>query len=189
MAPMLTPPLPSRLVPAVTRRGLPLPGRLAAAAIPLLLALPGLGQAEMPAPDEVRPRGMALVLERVVPGGRQAIGVYGVTPEPNQPGLFRVKVWDERPNTVLVRNETIRCRPSEPLRVTTDGQRLFVRSLNPGGPITPANRIDHLIWWATCFPDQAGKDPAGLGPVARQLGYSGALPESEQVVPAGGGGR
>ena len=51
------------------------------------------------------------------------------------------------------------------------------------GAITTANRIDHLVWWATCFPEQAGKDPAGLGPLARQLGYSGSLRESEQIVP------
>lgn len=147
--------------------------------------LPVRAQAEIPAPESARPRGMVLLMERVVPGGKQAIGVYGVSAAPQQPGLYRVKVWDETPNNVLVRNETIRCSPTEPLRVTSDGKRLFVRSLNPGGPITPANRIDHLIWWATCFPQQAGKDPATLKAVARQLGYSGGLSESEQILPGG----
>ncbi|MEB3185587.1 MAG: hypothetical protein VKM97_06855 [Cyanobacteriota bacterium] len=135
--------------------------------------------------EDARPPGMVLLLERVVPGGKQAIGVYGITPEVAQPGLFRVKLWDETPNNVLVRNETIRCTPSEPLRVTSDGRRIFLRKLNPGGPVTPANRIDHLIWWATCFPDQAGKDPANLGELARKLGYGGGIVESELVLPGG----
>ena len=69
------------------------------------------------------------------------------------------------------------------MRVTSDGANFYVRELNPGGAITSANRIDHLVWWATCFPEQAGKDPAGLGPLARQLGYSGSLRESEQILP------
>ena len=169
----------------------PFPRRVLLAAAPLLLTLqaaaglPALAQAERPAPEDARPRGMVLLMERVVPGGKQAIGVYGISADPQQPGLHRVKVWDETPNNVLVRNETIRCSPSEPLRVTSDGKRLFVRSLNPGGPITPANRIDHLIWWATCFPQQAGKDPATLKALARQLGYSGGLLESEQILPGG----
>lgn len=140
-------------------------------------------------PEEARPRGMVLLLERVVPGGKQAIGVYGITPEANQPGLYRVKVWDEMPNNVVVRNETIRCSTTDPLRVTSDGKRLFVRTLNPGGPITASNRIDHLVWWATCAPEHAGKDPASLRAVARQLGYSGGLVESEQVLPGGAGSR
>lgn len=173
----------------------PLLRPLLLAAAPLLLAAPLGGMAPARAeggtvnPEEARPKGMVLLLERVVAGGKQAIGVYGITPETQQPGLFRVKVWDEMPNNVLVRNETIRCSTTDPLRVTSDGKRLFVRNLNPGGPITPSNRIDHLVWWATCFPEQAGKDPATLRAVARQLGYSGTLLESEQVLPGGGGQR
>lgn len=165
------------------------------AAAPLLLGLPlgGVGAALAEGgtvmPEEARPRGMVLLMERQVPGGKQALGVYGITPDGQQPGVFRVKVWDEMPNNVLVRNETIRCSKEEPLRVTSDGKRLFVRSLNPGGPITPSNRIDHLVWWATCVPEQAGKDPATLKAVARQLGYSGTLLETEQVLPGGGGQR
>ena len=172
----------------------PLFRSLPAVAAPLLLAagvlagVPLRAQQGPATPEESRPRGMVLLLERLVPEGKQAIGVYGITAAASQPGMFRVKVWDETPNNVLVRNETIGCSPAEPLRVTSDGRWLFLRSLNPGGPITAANRIDHLIWWATCFPAQAGKDPAALRSLARQLGYSGALPESEQVLPGGSGG-
>jgi hypothetical protein len=111
------------------------------------------------------------------------IGVYAVKADATNPGLFQIKVWDELPNDMSVISETIRCTPEAPMRVTSNGSNLIVRELNPGGPIHPGNRINHLVWWATCFPKQAGKDPATLGPVARQLGYSGALRESEQILP------
>lgn len=137
-------------------------------------------------PNENRPVGLALLLERDIPGGKQALGVYGAEAEPSQPGVWRIKVWEELPNDVKVRSETIRCSPSGPMRVTNDGRNLILRELNPGGAVSPANRIDHLVWWATCFPEQAGKDPATLGPLARKLGYSGLIVEREQVVPAGG---
>jgi len=43
--------------------------------------------------------------------------------------------------------------------------------------------LDHKIWWAACFPEQAGKDPATLTALAKQLGYSGQLIEQQQVLP------
>lgn len=134
-------------------------------------------------PEDARPPGLLLLQERPGLGGKQAIGIYGAVADAKTPGLWRIKLWDEQPNDVKVRSETIRCTPSAPMRVTSDGPNLYIRELNPGGAITPANHIDHLVWWATCFPEQAGKDPAGLSPLARQLGYSGSLRESEQIVP------
>ena len=134
-------------------------------------------------PEDARPPGLLLLQERPGLGGKQAIGIYGAVADAKTPGLWRIKLWDEQPNDVKVRSETIRCTPSAPMRVTSDGPNLSIRELNPGGAITTANRIDHLVWWATCFPEQAGKDPAGLGPLARQLGYSGSLRESEQILP------
>jgi hypothetical protein len=134
-------------------------------------------------PEDARPPGLILLEERPGLGGKQAFGVYGAVADRDTPGLWRIKFWDEQPNDVKVRSETIRCTPAAPMRVTSDGANLYVRELNPGGEITPANRIDHLVWWATCFPEQAGRDPAGLAGLARQLGYSGTLRESEQIVP------
>ena len=134
-------------------------------------------------PEDARPPGLLLLQERPGLGGKQAIGIYGAVADASTPGLWRIKLWDEQPNDVKVRSETIRCTPSAPMRVTSDGAHFYVRELNPGGAITTANRIDHLVWWATCFPEQAGKDPAGLGPLARQLGYSGSLRETEQILP------
>jgi len=136
-------------------------------------------------PDQNRPAGMALLLERDIADGKQALGVFGISADPVQPQVWRIKVWEELPNDVKVRSETVQCSPSAPLRVTNDGRNLILRELNPGGAVTPANRIDHLVWWATCFPQQAGKDPNGLRSLARELGYSGHRVEREQVVPAG----
>ncbi len=168
------------------------PGRAVArfSATALLTLAAGMGPAVAEGiylrPDQNRPRGMALLFEREIAGGKQALGVYGITADPAQPGLWRIKVWEELPNDVKVRTETIQCSRTGPMRVTNDGRNLILRELNPGGAISSANRIDHLIWWATCFPPQAGKDPAGLRDLARQLGYSGNRVEREQVVPAGG---
>lgn len=136
-------------------------------------------------PSQNRPPGMALLVERVVPGGVQALGVYGVTADPARPGLLRIKVWEELPNDVKVRSETIGCSATAPMRVTNDGRQLILRQLNPGGVITSVNRRDHLVWWASCHPQHAGQDPAGLRAVALQLGYSGNLQEREQFLPAG----
>jgi len=134
-------------------------------------------------PADNRPADLVILQERLSHQGTAAIGVYGVELDATTPGLRRVKIWEEQPNNVVVRLDTIRCTPAAPMRVTSDGSRFFLRELNPGGPITPGNRLDHQIWWATCFPEQAGKDPATLAPLARQLGYSGQLRESVQILP------
>ena len=152
-------------------------------AIAATLAPPSWAEGGGVRPEDARPPGLLLLQERPGLGGKQASGSYGAVADAKTPGLWRIKLWDEQPNDVKVRSETIRCTPSAPMRVTSDGPNLYIRELNPGGAITPANHIDHLVWWATCFPEQAGKDPAGLGPLARQLGYSGSLRESEQIVP------
>jgi len=150
-----------------------------------LTSIPSAGaQSVFLRPDQNRPAGMALLLERDIADGKQALGVFGITADPVQPQVWRIKVWEELPNDVKVRSETVQCSPSAPLRVTNDGRNLILRELNPGGVVTPANRIDHLVWWATCFPEQAGKDPNSLRSLARQLGYSGNRVEREQVVPA-----
>ena len=116
--------------------------------------------------------------------GPQSIGVYGVNVDPLLPDNRSVQVWEEKVDRVTIATDKIRCSTTGPMRVTGTSNRLIVRELNPGGPITKANRLDHLIWWAVCVPAQAGKDPASLGAVARSLGYSGQLVEREEVLVA-----
>jgi hypothetical protein len=146
--------------------------------LPALLAL-ALAQA---APPE-RPPGLVVLEERPSPRGLRVLGVYEVRSDPADADLRRVQLWQQHGHEVTLSADTLNCSATAPLRMTRAGDRWIVRELNPGGLITPANRIDHLVWWAVCHPEQAGRDPAALGELARQLGYSGTLPESEQVLP------
>jgi hypothetical protein len=109
-----------------------------------------------------------------------------VQSDPANPGLRRVQLWRQQGTDVSLTTDTLGCSPAAPMRMTRQGDRWILRQLNPGGLITPANRNDHLVWWAVCHPDQAGRDPATLADLARELGYSGSLIESEQVLPGRG---
>lgn len=140
--------------------------------------------ADIPSTEDTRPAGLVLLEEKQRLDGKQALGIVAVSQDPAEPGLWRVKVWDELPNTTLVRHEAVRCGADHPMRVTNDGRQQLVRFLNPGGAITLANRRDHLVWWAVCFPEQAGRDPAQLGATARKLGFSGLIIERELVLPS-----
>jgi hypothetical protein len=148
----------------------------------LVLPRPAAAQDDSRSNAESRPKGFKVLLDKVTHRGREVVGIFGLVSEPTQPGMWRVQVWEELDDRVTVATDKIGCSPAGPLRITGSARRLVIRELNPGGVITPANRLDHLMWWAVCVPDQAGKDPASLGPLARQLGYSGRLPEREQVV-------
>ncbi len=149
---------------------------------PLALPRPAAAQDDSRSNAESRPKGFRVLQDRVTHRGREVVGIYGLVAEPAQPGMWRVQVWEELDDRVTVATDKIGCSVTAPLRITGSARRLIIRELNPGGVITPANRLDHLMWWAVCVPEQAGRDPATLGPVARQLGYSGLLPEREQVV-------
>jgi len=146
----------------------------AAAADPARAAEPGSS------PD--RPADLVILEERDSLQGHLTVGVFGLQKDPSTPDLWRVNIWRQWPDRVVIATDVVRCDTKAPQRITGDRQRVIVRSLNPGGAISRANRLDHMVWWASCFPQQAGQDPAGLAATARQLGYSGQLPESEQVV-------
>ena len=133
-----------------------------------------------PAP---RPPDLKILVEKTnMREGTHWLGVYGRLAEPDQPGLWRVKIWREWSDRVEITTESIDCRPGRATRAGVTASKVVVQTLNPGGPINPANRLDHLIWWATCFPEQAGRDPAGLGPLARSLGFDGRQPEQFEVL-------
>jgi len=130
-----------------------------------------------------RPAGFVLLEERSSFDGMRAVGVFGARPDPGQEGLWRVQLWEEVRDRVTIATDKVSCRPGAPLRITGRSRTLIVRELNPGGAITPANRLDHQIWWAVCHPTLAGRDPATLGPEARRLGFDGRLIEREQILP------
>jgi hypothetical protein len=115
--------------------------------------------------------------------GNFAIGVHNVKPDPRDSSARTIVVWVEAPSDVKLAVDTLRCSPEAPMRLTRKGRDLWIKELNPGGVITEANRLDHQIWWAACFPEHAGQDPATLQALARKLGYSGQLREQQQVLP------
>ena len=134
-------------------------------------------------PEEQRPAGLVLLREWQTMEGPHAIGVYDAKVAAEDSTARTIVVWLEEPSGVKLAVETLRCSPEAPMRLTRRGRDLLIRELNPGGPVNDANRLDHQIWWAACFPDQAGKDPATLSGLARRLGYTGTLREQEQVLP------
>jgi hypothetical protein len=171
---MLTTPLGRCLVPG-------LPGLLALIAGAPATASPPASLAQAAAVG--RPPGLVVLDEKPRPEGLLVLGVYGPRPDPAVPGLWRAQLWRQLGSDVTIQTDTVRCGPDEPMRITQDSGRTLIRSINPGGLVTPANRVDHLVWWAVCHPEHAGQDPAGLTAAARQLGYSTTLRESEQVLP------
>lgn len=130
------------------------------------------------------PADLVVLAKRSTLNGRWRLGVYDRQQDPAQPRVWRLKIWEQTEDRVFVSTDVLNCSPTQPMRITGGRGVMILRDLNPGGPITPANRLDHQIWWAACFPEQAGKDPATLGPEARRLGFSGNLVEREQVVPS-----
>ena len=159
--------------------GLALAGAYLAGGAPLA------GAAEAPASTRApRPPGLVILLRSESVNGALQVGVFGAKADPLRPGLWSVQVWEETNERITIATDRIACSPTAPMRITGSGSQLLVRELNPGGMIVPANRLDHLIWWAVCHPAQAGRDPAGLGGIARQLGYSGQLQERQQQLQA-----
>ena len=134
-------------------------------------------------PSEQRPADLVVLREWGTIEGGHLIGVHGAKPDPNDATARTIVVWVESPTGVELAVDNLRCSSSAPMRLTKRGTALLIKELNPGGQVTDANRLDHKIWWAACFPEQAGKDPATLPALARQLGYSGQLIEQQQVVP------
>lgn len=152
---------------------------LAAALAPAVFAAAAL-RAE-PAP---RPPDLQLLQERTtIREGTHWLGVYGRQEDPAQPGVWRIRLWREWSDRVEIGRESIDCRPGQATRAGVSGGRVVVQTLNPGGAINPANRLDHLIWWAACFPELAGRDPATLAAEARRRGFDGQQQERFEVLP------
>lgn len=140
------------------------------------------------ATDPPRPADLVELRRRPSLEGEEMVGVFSVRVDPAQPDLRRVQLWQQRGSRVVISTDVLRCSTAAPSRLTgrtgPAGRQLVVRSLNPGGPITTANRLDHLVWWAACAPELAGRDPAGLAAEAHRRGFHGDLPEREEILPA-----
>ncbi|MFM7170589.1 MAG: hypothetical protein ACKOYH_07040 [Cyanobium sp.] len=132
-----------------------------------------------------RPPGLVLLVEKTSSQGPYSFGMFHPRPDPVQPSLWNVRIWQEVSDRVTVSSERLNCDRRAPMRILRQGSNLELRYLNPGGALTPSNRLDHLLWWAVCHPSLAGRDPAGLGAEAQRLGFSGQLVERLEIVPAG----
>jgi hypothetical protein len=132
-----------------------------------------------------RPPGLLLLLEKVSTQGPYAFGMFNPKPDPVLPSLWSVQIWQEVSDRVSISSERLNCDPRTPMRILRNGASLELRHLNPGGVVTPSNRLDHLLWWAVCHPPLAGREPAGLTAEARRLGHSGQLVERLELVPGG----
>ena len=110
------------------------------------------------------------------------LGIFAINSDPADPELRRFKLWQEYADDLVVPSESVSCSREEPLRMTRDNNAIYIRKLNPGGPLRLSTREDHLVWWAACHPTLAGKEPESLGEQARELGYSTQLIESEEVL-------
>ena len=110
------------------------------------------------------------------------LGIFAINSDPADPELRRFKLWQEYADDLVVPSESVSCSREEPLRMTRDNDAIYIRKLNPGGPLRLSTREDHLVWWAACHPTLAGKEPESLSEQARELGYSTQLIESEEVL-------
>jgi len=130
----------------------------------------------------MRPSEMTVLETQSIGGGTYTLAIYAIKGDASDPDLRRYKLWKEYPDNLVVPTESVNCGRTSPLRVTRDNDAIYIRRLNPGGPITAANRENHLVWWAACVPSQAGQDPATLSTKARELGYSGLLVETIETL-------
>ena len=130
-----------------------------------------------------RPQDLIVLIEEPDAGGNRIVGLYGLTKEAGNATLRRFSIWEESPADINIYKETANCSPTDPLRVKRTESAVFVRTINPGGPINDLNREDHLVWWAACVPELAGTDPATLREKALSLGYSTLVPERQEKLP------
>ncbi|MDA7437724.1 aminotransferase class V-fold PLP-dependent enzyme, partial [Synechococcus sp. AH-601-P06] len=131
-----------------------------------------------------RPKDLQVLLEEPDAGGPRIIGIYGIKPGGVDGTLRSYSLWEESPSDLNVYVESVNCDVDTPLRVKRTLSAVFVRHLNPGGPILEGNREDHLVWWAACVPEVAGTDPATLRNKALELGFSTLLSERQEQLPA-----
>ena len=98
-----------------------------------------------------------VVLERKDVGGDYTLGIFAIKRDSANPELRKFKLWQEYSDNLLIPSESVDCSAEEPVRVTRDKEAIYIRKLNPGGPVRATAREDHLVWWAACHPELAGQ--------------------------------
>ena len=135
----------------------------------------------------MRPSDMTVLETKSIGGGTYTLAIYAIKGDASDPDLRRYKLWKEYPDNLVIPSESVDCSAEEPVRVTRDQEAIYIRKLNPGGPVRATAREDHLVWWAACHPELAGQDPVSLTDKAKELGYSTLLIESQEVLRLPGG--
>ena len=133
---------------------------------------------------QTRPADLKVLIERPAPVGTLSIGIYAVKPASSNSDTRSYQLWEESASDLNVYVESVNCSTTRPVRVKRTALAVYVRTINPGGPITDMNREDHLVWWAACVPEVAGTDPATLRQKALDLGFSTLIPEQQEQLPA-----
>ena len=131
-----------------------------------------------------RPQDLKVLIEEPDAGGPRIIGIYGVKTPSFTDTARSYQLWEESPADLNIYFESVDCSASSPVRVKRTATAVYVRTINPGGPVNDTNREDHLVWWAACVPELAGADPATLRDKALSLGYSTLIPERQEQLPA-----
>ena len=96
---------------------------LALAAATPLLAQGFAFETKQQDPSRYRPPGLKILSQRAVPYGEEVLGVYAIRDAEDIEEGKRVKVWHEKGADLKVRNETIRCDTTNPMRITSTGSR------------------------------------------------------------------
>ncbi len=132
---------------------------------------------------EMRPSNLVVLVNRPhIRGGNYFLGIYDLKRDEADQDLRRFKLWEEWSFDLNIHNELVRCSYEEPLRIKRDSKFIYVRRLNPGGTVTSANREDHLVWWAACYPKLAGMDPQNFHEKALKMGFTTELIESQEIL-------
>ena len=154
---------------------------LAISAVQPGLAEPSLREKVLEQMRASRPADL-VVLETRELGGTSTLGIFAIKVDSADPDLRHYKLWRESPENLIIPTESLSCSRTEPMRVTRDQTAIYLNRLNPGGLITSANREHHLVWWAACEPDHAGRDPSALTEKAKALGFSTLQKESQEIL-------
>lgn len=160
----------------------------AAVALPVLLCtapIRGIDRQEvLEQMKKSRPQDLKVLIEEPDAGGPRIIGIYAVRTPSSTDTMRRYQIWEESPSDLNIYFESVDCSASSPVRVKRTATAVYVRTINPGGPVNDTNREDHLVWWAACVPELAGTDPVTLRDKALSLGYSTLIPERQEQLPA-----
>ena len=82
----------------------------------------------------MRPLDLVVLGTRDV-GDEYTLGIFAIKSDSANPALRKFKLWQEYPDNLVIPSESVDCSAEEPVRVTRDQDAIYIRKLNPGGPV------------------------------------------------------